>query len=75
MVCLISRILLRYEVEMETIVKHVGPIHGQFEAADKVNQYNQQFIVRYTETIYKRFLVSREDLFRQRTFEIKVFQL
>ena len=27
------------EVEMETIVKHVGPIWGQYEAADKVNQY------------------------------------
>lgn len=27
------------EVEMETIVKHVGPIWGQYEAAEKVNQY------------------------------------
>lgn len=34
------------EVEMETIVKHVGPIYGRFEAADKVNQYNRLFIVR-----------------------------
>ena len=34
------------EVEMETIVKHVGPIYGRLEAADKVTQYNRLFIVR-----------------------------